>query len=181
MRTFTARIIAALLFCAGSAYPLRSQQTPAKARAATPEIPFDSVSFGKLPAGVYMGEGVGVATNSKGNVYVMTRSGETRVFEFDHNGNYIKEFGAGSYAYAFAHQVIVDHDDNVWTVDEGTNVILKYNEAGKLLMVMGKRPDPIDQLLHMPGGAPVFGSQSALLLPPPHRRYLGCSGQHICL
>ena len=87
--------------------------------------------------------GIGVAANSKGGVYVITRSGDTRVFEFDKLGNFVKEFGKGSYAYAFAHQVIVDKADNVWTVDEGTNVILKYNPAGKLLMVMGKRPDPL--------------------------------------
>ena len=145
MRIFIARIIAGLLLCSVSAYA-QNQQTPAKAKAATPEIPYDSVSFAKMPQGLYMGEAVGVATNSKGNVFVITRSGESRVFEFDHAGNFVKEFGAGSYAYAFAHQVIVDPADNVWTVDEGTNVILKYSPAGKLLMVLGKRPDPLDQL-----------------------------------
>ena len=36
----------------------------------------------------------------------------------------------------------VDKDDNVWAVDEGTNVILKFSPDGKLLMVLGKRPDP---------------------------------------
>ena len=158
MRNLTAGIVAGLLLCAGSAYA-QNQQTPSKARAATPEIPYDAINFtAKMPQGLYMGEGVGVATDSKGNVFVMTRSGETRVFEFDHSGKFLKEFGAGSYAYAFAHQVIVDHDDNIWTVDEGTNVILKYNQAGKLLMVLGKRPDPLDQLLHMPGGAPYSGA-----------------------
>ena len=55
---------------------------PAKARAATPEITFESVpNFFKLPAGLYMGEGTGVATNSKGHVFVYVRSGETRLFE----------------------------------------------------------------------------------------------------
>jgi len=126
---------------------------PAKAKATTPEIPFESVpNFFKLPAGLYMGEGVGVATNSKGHVFVYTRSGETRLFEFDQNGAFVKEFGVGSYGFSFAHAVRVDKDDNVWAVDEGTNVIQKFSPDGKLLMVLGKRPDPLEQLSLMPGG-----------------------------
>jgi hypothetical protein len=31
----------------------------------------------------------------------------------------------------------VDKDDNVWAVDEGTNVIQKFSPDGKLLMVLG--------------------------------------------
>jgi hypothetical protein len=133
-------------------------QEPAKARATAPDIPYDSVSFVKMPPGLYMGEGIGVATNSKGNVFVITRSGESKVFELDKNGAFIKEFGKGSYGYGFAHAVRVDKDDNVWSVDEGSNLVLKYAPDGKLLMVLGKRPDPIDQLNMMPGTAPYSGA-----------------------
>ena len=134
-------------------------QSLAKARATTPEIPFDTVpNFLKMPAGLYLGEVVGVATKSNGNVIVFVRSGESRVFEFDRNGVYLREFGQGSYGYGFAHAVRVDKDDNVWTVDEGSNVIIKYSPEGKILMVMGKRPDPIDQLAAMPGTAPYSGA-----------------------
>ena len=153
MRRFTATVALGALL---SAAPLFAQA--AKARATTPEIPFDSVSFLKMPAGLYVGETIGVATNSKGHVFVITRSGESRVFEFDAMGNYVKEFGKGSYGYAFGHAVRVDKDDNVWSVDEGTNIIMKYNPAGKLLMIMGKRPDPVDQLGLMPGTAPFSGA-----------------------
>lgn len=157
MRRLTTRVGLGLLLCSGPA--LAQAPPPAKARATAPEIPYDSVpNFIKMPPGLYMGEGIGVATNSKGHVFVFSRSGESRLFEFDQNGNYIKEFGAGSYAYAFAHAVRVDRDDNVWTVDEGTNIILKYNSEGKLLMVLGKRPDPIGQLEMMPGVAPYSGA-----------------------
>ena len=58
----------------------------AKAKATTPEIPFESVNFAKMPAGLYMGEAVGVATNSKGQVFVFVRSGESRLFQFDFLG-----------------------------------------------------------------------------------------------
>jgi sugar lactone lactonase YvrE len=132
---------------------------PAKAKAATPEMPFESVAnFFKLPPGIYRGEGVGVATNSKGHVFVYTRSGETRLFEFDQNGAFVKEFGVGSYGFSFAHAVRVDKDDNVWAVDEGTNVIQKFSPDGKLLMVLGKRPDPLEQLSLMPGGGQYSGA-----------------------
>jgi DNA-binding beta-propeller fold protein YncE len=111
-----------------------------------------------MPPGLYMGEGIGVATNSKGGLYIFTRSGESRLFEFDAMGNFVKEFGKDSYGYGFAHSVRVDKDDNVWTVDEGPNIVMKFNPAGKLLMVLGKRPDPIDQLAMMPGTAPFSGA-----------------------
>ena len=157
MRRLTTRVVAGLLLCAASA--LAQAPEPAKARDTTPEIPYDSVpNFFKMPSGLYMGEGIAVATNSKGHVYVYVRSGDSRMFEFDPNGNFIKEFGKDSYAYSFAHGVRVDYDENVWTVDEGTNVIVKYAPDGKLLMVMGKRPDPIDQLAMMPGVAPFSGA-----------------------
>jgi len=147
-----------MLLSSGLAFA-QAPAVPAKARATAPEIPYDSVpNLLKMPDGLYMGEGIGVATNSKGRLYVFTRSGESRLFEFDPTGKFVKEFGAGSYGYGFAHAVRVDKDDNVWTVDEGTNVILKYNPQGKLLMVLGKRPDAIDQLAMMPGTAPYSGA-----------------------
>jgi DNA-binding beta-propeller fold protein YncE len=152
MRVLSAVVVGLLL----SAAPSMAQ--PAAARATTPEIPFDSVDFLKMPEGLYMGEAIGVATNSTGNVFVITRSGTSRVFEFDSNGNFVKEFGKGSYGYGFAHAVRVDYEDNVWSVDEGSNVVLKYAPDGKLLMVLGKRPDPIDQLDRMPGAAPYSGA-----------------------
>jgi hypothetical protein len=139
--------------------PAQPVAGPAKAKATAPEIPFDSVpNFFKLPAGTYMGEGVGVATNSRGNVFVYVRSGETRLFEFDKTGAFVKEFGVGSYGFAFAHAVRVDKDYNVWAVDEETNIVQKFSPDGRLLMVLGKRPDPLEQLAVTPGGGQYSGA-----------------------
>ena len=56
-----------------------SAQSKAKAQN-VPEIPYDSVpNFFKLPPNLYFGEAIGIATNSKGHVFVYTRSGETTV------------------------------------------------------------------------------------------------------
>ncbi len=158
MRRPIACLVVGLLLSAGPAFA-QGGGAPAKAKATAPEIPFDSVAnFFKLPPGLYMGEGVGVATNSKGHVFVYTRSGETRLFEFDQNGTFVKEFGVGSYGFSFAHAVRVDKDDNVWAVDEGTNVVQKFSPDGKLLMVLGKRPDPLEQLILAPGGGQYSGA-----------------------
>src|SRR5262252_3429031 len=104
-------IVAALL--AGPAFA----QNKAKAEN-VPEIPADIRPFLKLPPGLYMGEAIGVATNSKGHVFVYTRSANTRLFEFDQNGNYVREIGEGSYGFEFAHSVRVDSQDNIWVVGE---------------------------------------------------------------
>src|ERR1700674_410194 len=126
-------------------------QSKAKAQN-VPEIPFDAVpNFFKLPPNLYLGEGIGVATNSKGHVFVYTRSGETRLFEFDQNGTYVREIGQGLYGFTFAHAVRVDKDDNIWTVDEGSNMVIKFNPAGRVVMVIGRRPDAVDELLAMSG------------------------------
>ena len=157
-RRVHAGIIVGLLLGAGSAFG-QNVAGPAKAKAGAPEIPFDSVAnFFKLPAGLYMGEGTGVATNSRGHVFIFTRSGETRLFEFDQTGAFVKEFGAGSYSFSFAHAVRVDKDDNVWAVDEGTNVVTKFSPDAKILMVLGKRPDPLEQISLMPGGGQYSGA-----------------------
>src|ERR1022692_3452570 len=108
------------------------------------EIEYSSVpNFLKLPAGEYLGESVAVATNSKGHIFVYHRSANTRLFEFDQTGKFLKEIGSGYYGFEFAHSVRVDKDDNIWTVDEGTNMITKFSSDGRVLMVLGSRPPAV--------------------------------------
>jgi hypothetical protein len=119
-------------------------QSKAKAQN-VPVIPFDTVpNLIKMPAGLYLGEAMGVATNSKGHFFVYTRSANTRLFEFDQSGNYVREIGEGSYGFEFAHSVRVDPEDNIWAVDEGTNLVIKFNPAGKVIMVLGHRPEAVE-------------------------------------
>jgi NHL repeat len=133
---------AALLMLGTLGAPLGAQS---KAKAENvPEIPMTSVpNFFKLPPDLYFGEGIGIATNSKGHVFVYTRSGDTRLFEFDEKGTYVREIGQGVYGLEFAHAVRVDKDDNIWVVDEGTNMIVKFNPEGRVVMVLGRRPEPV--------------------------------------
>jgi DNA-binding beta-propeller fold protein YncE len=126
---------------------IAQQNAPARAKAfeTAADIPYDSTpNFLKLPANLYLGEGIGVARNSKGHVFVFHRSGETRLFEFDQNGTFVREIGQGLYGFEMAHAVRVDPQDNIWTVDEGTDVIVKFSPEGRVLMVMGRRREAIE-------------------------------------
>ena len=45
---------------------------------------------------LYLGEGIGVARNSKGYVFVYTRGGDTsHLYEFDPKGTFVREIGKG--------------------------------------------------------------------------------------
>src|SRR5579863_10126989 len=148
---------AALLFASPS-----FAQTKAKAQN-VPEIGYDSVpNFLKLPTGMYLGEAMGVATNSKGHIFVFTRSANTRLFEFDQNGVYVRELGEGNYGFEFAHSVRVDPQDNIWAVDEGTNMVIKFNPAGRIVMVIGRHPEAV-------AGATATGGPT----PPAEKYVLG--------
>ena len=147
--------------------------TPMFAQISVPEIPFDSTpNFLKLPDNVVMGEAVGVATNSKGHVFVYTRDGTlaytvgtsrmfgrgaaARLYEFDQDGKFIREIGKGTYAEAFAHTVRVDPADNIWVSDEGANMVIEYSPEGKVIMTLGRKSE---DFLGTPG--PVAENESS--------------------
>jgi NHL repeat len=130
---------------------------PAAAQA--PEISFDSApNLLKLPEHVYLGEAAGVATNSKGSLFVYTRTGSnatlggsrafthggSRLFEFDSKGNYVREIGEGVYGFLFAETVRVDAADNIWVVDRGSNMVLEFSPDGRLAMTMGRKPEAVN-------------------------------------
>ena len=117
----------------------------ALAQQAIPEIPFESVpNLLKLPADLYLGEAAGIALNSKGHIFVFTRSGHTRLFEFDRDGKLLREIGKDLYGFDFAHTVRVDKDDNIWCVDEGSNMVIKFNPEGRVLMLMGRKWESVE-------------------------------------
>jgi len=78
----------------------------------------------------------------------------TRLFEFDSKGNFLREIGEGLYGFAFAHCVRVDPQDNIWAVDEGSNMVIKFNPEGRVVMVLGHRPEPADLALTPPPSQP---------------------------
>jgi len=120
-----------------------------------PEIPFDSVSdFPKIPAGMNFGEVPGVAVNSSGHVFVFTRSNTAggpayapaagQLLEFGADGEFVREIGRGLYAWSEAHTVRIDKDDNIWAIDKGSDMVIKFNQAGRVTMVFGRRSESAD-------------------------------------
>jgi len=134
------------------------QQAAAAAQAQLEQsapIPFDAVSLPLMPTGHTIGETEGVALNSKKHLFVYTRSGNVgpargaqaaELFEFDQAGKYVKEWGQNAYGFSFAHAVKVDKNDNVWVVDEGSNMVMKFNPQGLITLVLGRKDEAIDYL-----------------------------------
>ena len=137
-----------------------------------PDITFDAnADLLSLPS---YGEVAGVATNSKGHVFVYARTGHavatlgdertfyhngSRLFQFDQNGKFVKEIGQGVYAINFAQQVRVDPQDNVWVVDSGSNQVVKFDADGRFQLVLGRKPENIGV---RPGpGVPASGGMPA--------------------
>jgi DNA-binding beta-propeller fold protein YncE len=139
---------------------------PAAARGqqAVPEIPFDgNVDVLKLPPDMYLGEVAGVALNSQGHLFIFSRTGErstvhgasaSQLFEFGPDGAFLREIGKNLYGFAFAHAVRIDRDDNIWAIDEGTNMVIKLSPAGRVLMVLGRREEAAEPAAPRAAGAP---------------------------
>jgi sugar lactone lactonase YvrE len=123
---------------------------------ATPQLQITEEVLSLDVPGHTIGEAVGVAKNSKGHLFVYSRSGSgggpargavaAELFEFDRNLRFVKEWGPGNYAASFAHTVRVDKDDNVWISDEGSNMIVKFNPKGQVNLVLGRKPEAVDYL-----------------------------------
>ena len=118
-------------------------------------IPFDSAPEPlTLPADIYFGEVTGVAVNSKGMVYVLSRgntsgpayaAAATQLLEFGADGKFIREIGKNLYAWSFGHTVRVDPQDNIWVTDKGSDMVVKFNPAGRVMMVFGRKQEASDR------------------------------------
>ena len=128
---------------------------PALAQQSVPDISFESTAdFLKLPGGTNFGEVPGVAVNSKGHVFVFTRSNSAggpayaptaaQLLEFGPKGEFIREIGKGLYGWSFAHSVRIDKDDNIWAIDKGSDMVIKFDQNGRVLMVFGRRKESAD-------------------------------------
>jgi DNA-binding beta-propeller fold protein YncE len=120
--------------------------TPALAQQpSVPEIRYESVpDILKLPPHLYLGEAAGVDVNSEGHIFVYSRSGRTQLLEFDAQGNFMRIIGDDLYGFVFGHAVRVDKNDNVWCVDEGSNMVIEFSPEGRVLMVFGRKPEAVE-------------------------------------
>jgi len=120
-----------------------------------PEIHFRSVpDLLQLPPDLYLGEATGVAVNSKGHIFVFSRGSTTgpayaaaaaQLLEFAPDGKFIREIGHHLYAWSFGHTVKVDKEDNIWVTDKGSDMVIKFNPEGRVVMVFGRKQEASDE------------------------------------
>src|SRR5215831_17156777 len=166
----TVKAFAAAVVLAGSA-TLIAQSAP--------DIPFDSnADLLKTPVegagAIFVGEVGGVGQNSKGQIYVYTRTGhpyatlaDNRTFErggsrllvFDRTGKFERELGQDVYGFNSAIGLRVDPQDSVWTIDEVASQVVKFDPEGRVLLVLGRKPEAIGVRPAAPGGGRGAGAE----------------------
>jgi NHL repeat-containing protein len=108
----------------------------------------------RLPRDLYFGEVSGVALNSKGHVFVLSRgnttgpayaAAATQLLEFAPDGRFRREIGHNLYAWSFAHTVKVDAHDNIWVTDKGSDMVIKFTPEGRVDMVFGRKQEASDE------------------------------------
>src|SRR5438093_1533365 len=131
--------ILATLFSAALVFPCCAEEQ-------IPKLNYEPVpDFFQLPAGEHFVEVAGVAVNSKGHIFVFHR-GKHPLMEFDANGKYLRSIADD--LFVTAHTVRVDAEDNIWTTDVGSHVVLKLSPEGRGLLSLGRMRTPGDDVLH---------------------------------
>ncbi|MBV9549691.1 MAG: hypothetical protein JO256_08485 [Alphaproteobacteria bacterium] len=147
---------------------LAASALSATAALAQGELNYTATSPVKYPASIYAGEVAGVATNSKGHIFVYQRAGNpyaslggSRIFvhgqdqllEFDQTGKFVREIGKGMYASLVANSVRVDSHDNIWAVDRSSGMVVKFSPDGsQQVMLLGRKPESINITIVGGGG-----------------------------
>ncbi|WP_329959701.1 peptidyl-alpha-hydroxyglycine alpha-amidating lyase family protein [Paraburkholderia translucens] len=140
---------------AGSAAGLAMPCAFAADTPAVPAIAYDSIPNPvRLPNDMYFGECSGVALNSRGHIFVLSRGNTTgpaygaaaaQLLEFAPDGRFVREIGHNLYAWSFAHTVKVDRHDNIWVTDKGSDMVIKFTPEGRVAMVFGRKQEASDE------------------------------------
>jgi DNA-binding beta-propeller fold protein YncE len=123
------------------------------------DISFDATDLLKTPLDTFVGEVGGVGQNSKGQIFVYTRTGHpyatvgdnrtfarggSRLYQFDKTGKFERELGQMVYGFNAAIGLRVDPQDNVWTIDEAASQVVKFDAEGRVALVLGRKPEAIN-------------------------------------
>ena len=162
-RTFKGLVAAGILAFGGT---LVAQQGAS-------DISYDSMDVLKWDDAHILGEVGGVGQNSKGQVFVYTRTGHayatigdnrtfqrggSRLFQYDASGKFVRELGQDVYGFNVAYGLRVDPQDNVWTIDAGASQVVKFDSEGRVALVLGRKPEAIGVRPAAPrGGGPGAG------------------------
>ena len=116
--------IVAMLCLSGRA---GAQETNAMGFQPVPELGYRVVvDFFHQPDGMTVGEASGVALNSKGHIFLFQRA-TPMLSEYDEHGTYLRSIGEGLFTHP--HGLRIDGEDNLWTTDDGSHVVLKLSPA----------------------------------------------------
>ena len=121
-----------------------------------PEIPFRSVpDFLKLPPDMYLGEVSGVAVNSKGHVFVFHRAATPPARPMRRPPRSC--WSSVPTANSCARSATIStpgrsrtpsrsiKDDNIWVTDKGSDMVIKFNPEGRVVMVFGRKQEASDE------------------------------------
>jgi DNA-binding beta-propeller fold protein YncE len=162
--TFIAATVAVMLPVGGSLV----------AQSGVQELSFTATDLLRTPtAGPFVGEVGGVGADSKGQIFVYTRTGHpyatlgdnrtfsragSKLFLFDAKGNFVREWGQDVYGFNAAIGLRVDPQDNIWTIDVAANQVVKFAPDGSVALVLGRKPETISVRPNQPpAGAPAAG------------------------
>ena len=102
-----------------------------------PELGFRVVpDFFHVPDGVNAGEASGVALNSKGHIFLF-QCAKPMLTEYDEHGTFLRSLADGLFTHP--HGLRIDGEDNLWTTDDGSHLVLKLSPAGRVLLVLGRK------------------------------------------
>lgn len=90
--------------------------------------------WGKLPDGWAYRDVVGVAVDSKDQIYAFNR-GRHPVIVYDPEGNFLRSWGEG--LFWRAHGIHIGPDDSIYLTDDNTQTVRKFTTEGKLLLTIG--------------------------------------------
>jgi hypothetical protein len=159
----------------------------------TPKLQITEEVLPLVIPGHTLGETEGVSRNSKGHLFVYSRTGQAgssrggtaaELFEFDENNKFVKQWGPDNYAASFAHSVRADKYDNIWMVDEGSGMIVKFDPNGVVKMTLGRKPEAIDYMerfiergekiteLHPVGTMGTFNRETDITFDPQDNMYV---------
>jgi DNA-binding beta-propeller fold protein YncE len=148
-------IIASVIVLTGFLIATKDSSFAFAQQSGVPEIQYRSVAnFLKLPPDMNLGEVAGVAVNSKGHVFVFSRGNTSgpaygasaaQLLEFNAGGQFLREIGHNLYAWSYAHTVKIDPEDNIWVTDKGSDMVIKFDHDGKVVMVFGRKQEASDE------------------------------------
>ncbi len=89
-----------------------------------------------LPAQLKLGPVSAVATDSQDRVFVAHR-GPKPILIFERDGTFVRSWDDDRIK--TAHGLRIDSEGNVWVIDVGNHLVMKFDPEGKLLLSLGKK------------------------------------------